>query len=119
MLVRSAVLHFSFLGYDFEHFLSRHVFILGDRQDVVAARDYTFDVRSTVYGLMPGFNERLMDGLKAVEFQNANLAYRFAMEGIRDDCAEQVINRWEGELSVVDLWADSHCETALLFAVMH
>jgi glyoxylase-like metal-dependent hydrolase (beta-lactamase superfamily II) len=109
----------TFLGYDFEHFLSGHVSILGNRQDVVTARDYAFDVRTTVYGLMPGFNDRFMDGLKAVEFQNANLAYRFAMEGIRDDCAEQIIGRWVAELSVVDVWADSHCETALLFAAMH
>ena len=109
----------TFLEYDFEHFLSGHVSILGNRQDVVAARDYAFDVRSTVYGLMPSFNDRMMEGLEAVEFQNANLAYRFAMEGIRDDCAAKIIDRWKDALSVVDLWADSHCETALVYAVMH
>ena len=109
----------TFLGYDFEHFLSGHVSILGNRQDVVTARDYAFDVRTTVNGLMPSFNDRMIEGLTAVEFQNANLAYRFAMEGIRDTCAEQIIDRWEHELSVVDLWVDSHCETALLYAVMH
>lgn len=109
----------TFLEYDFDQFLSGHVSILGNRQDVVSARDYAFDVRNTVHGLMPSFNDRMMEGLQAVEFQNANLAYRFAMEGIRDDCAKQIINRWEEELSVVDLWADSHCETALVYAVMH
>lgn len=107
------------LAYDFVHFLSGHVSVPGNRQDVINARDYAFDVRDTVYGLMPGFNDRMMEGLTAVEFQNANLAYRYAIEGIRDDCAEQVISRWETELSVADLWADSHCETALLYAIMH
>ncbi len=57
-----------------------------------------------------------MEGLTAVEFQNANLAYRFAMEGIRDDCTRQVIDRWEDPLSIVDLWADSHCETILVYS---
>ena len=109
----------TFLEYDFQHFLSGHVSILGNRQDVVTARDYALDVRNTVYGLMSGFNDLFINGLKAVEFQNANLAYRFAMESIRDDCAVKIIDRWENELSVVDLWADSHCETALLYAVMH
>ena len=109
----------TFLEYDFDHFLSGHVSILGNRQDVLTARDYAFDVRNTVYGLMPSFNDRMMEGLQAVEFQNANLAYRFAMEGIRDDCAEQIIDRWKDVLSVVDLWANSHCETALVYAVMH
>lgn len=109
----------TFLAYDFDHFLSGHVSVLGNREDVIIARDYTFDVRETVNGLMPSFNDRMMAGLAAVEFQNANLAYRYAMEGIRDDCAAQIIDRWQNELSVVDIWADSHCETALVFAVMH
>lgn len=107
------------LAYDFEHFLSGHVSVLGNRQDVETARDYAFDVRDTVYGLMGSFEGRMMEGLTAVSFQNTNLAYRYAMEGIRDDCAAQIIDRWNDELSVVDLWADSHCETVMLFAVMH
>jgi hypothetical protein len=102
------------LAYDFDHFLSGHVSVLGNRQDVIIARDYAFDVRDTVFGLMPTFNDRLMEGLTAVEFQNANLAYRYAIEGIRDDCAGRVIGRWKSQLSVADLWADSHCETTLL-----
>ncbi|GAB5509109.1 MAG: MBL fold metallo-hydrolase [Hyphomicrobiales bacterium] len=109
----------AFLAYDFEHVLSGHVSVLGNRQDVEIARDYAFDVRDTVYGLMASFDGRVMEGLTAVAFENANLAYRYAMEGIRDDCAAQIIGRWENDLSVVDLWADSHCETVLLFAIMH
>lgn len=109
----------TFLAYDFEHFLSGHVSILGDRDDVIKARDYAFDVRDTVYGLMSTFNDRFMEGMTAVEFQNANLAYRYVMEGIRDDCAAQVIDRWDDTLSVVDLWADSHCETIVVHAIMH
>jgi hypothetical protein len=41
------------------------------------------------------------------------------MEEVRDTCAEQVVDRWEDKLSVVDLWADSHCETVVLHAIMH
>ncbi len=109
----------TFLSYEFEHFLSGHVSVLGTREDVIAARDYAFDVRDTVQGLMPMFHGWMMEGLTAVEFQNANLAYRYAMERIRDTCAGQVIDRWQQTLSVVDLWADSHCETVMLYAIMH
>ncbi len=109
----------TFLAYDFSHFLSGHVSVLGNRQDVIMARDYAYDVRDTVYSLMPNFDGLVLEGLQAVEFQHANLAYRYAMESIRDDCAMQVIGRWNATLSVVDLWADSHCETALLYAIMH
>ena len=109
----------TFLAYDFEHFLSGHVSVLGNRQDVIAARDYTTDVWETVQSLFPSFHDRMMQGLEAVDYQNSNLAYRIAMESIRDDCASQIIDRWQGTLSVVDIWADSHCETAVLYAVMH
>lgn len=109
----------TFLAYDFDHFLSGHVSALGTRQDVLTTRDYAFDVRDTVLGLMPSFDAHVMDGLSAVEFQNANLAYRYGMERIRDTCAAEIIDRWQDELSVVDLWADSHCETLVLFQIMH
>lgn len=109
----------TFLSYEFDHFLSGHVSVLGNRDDVITARDYALDVRDTIHGLMPSFNDRVMTGMEAVSFQNGNLAYRYAMESIRDACAENIIGRWQAELSVVDVWADSHCETALLYTMMH
>lgn len=109
----------TFLDFDFEHFLSGHVSVLGTREDVVKMRDYTRDVWDSVHALMPGFNARMDEALQLVEFRNGNLAYRMAMESLRDDCAAGIIGRWKDELSVVDLWADSHCETVLLYAIMH
>ncbi|SEF59309.1 Metallo-beta-lactamase superfamily protein [Thalassococcus halodurans] len=109
----------TFLSYDFEHFLSGHVSVLGKRQDVETARDYAFDVRDTVYSLWPSFLERFGANIDLTGYQNGNLAYRMTMEDVRDECAAQIIDRWEDKLSVVDLWADSHCETVVLHAIMH
>lgn len=109
----------TFLSYDFEHFLSGHVSVLGNRQDVETARDYAYDVRDTVAGLWPGFMDRFMVNMGLTEFQHGNLAYRMTMEQIRDDCAGQIVERWEGTLSVVDLWAESHCETVVMHSIMH
>lgn len=109
----------TFLSYDFEHFLSGHVSVLGNRQDVETARDYAFDVRDTVYSLWPSFLERFGANMDLTGYQNGNLAYRMTMEDVRDECAAQIIDRWEDKLSVVDLWADSHCETVVLHAIMH
>ena len=109
----------TFLSYDFDHFLSGHVSILGTRADVETARDYAFDVRDTVGALWPGFMDRFMANMELTEFQNGNLAYRMTIEQLRDDCAGQIIGRWQYRLSVVDLWADSHCETVVLHAIMH
>ena len=109
----------TFLSYDFEHFLSGHVSVLGNRQDVETARDYAHDVRDTVYRMWPGFLGRFMGNMELTEFQHGNLAYRITMEQVRDECAAEIISRWEGTLSVVDLWADSHCETVVMHTIMH
>lgn len=109
----------TFLSYDFEHFLSGHVSVLGNRQDVETARDYAYDVRDTVAGLWPGFMDRFMANMELTEFQHGNLAYRMTMEQIRDDCAGEIAERWQGTLSVVDLWAESHCETVVMHSIMH
>ncbi len=109
----------TFLSYDFVHFLSGHVSVLGNRQDVETARDYAHDVWDTVYELWPGFLDRFMVNMERTAFEHGNLAYRMTIEEVRDACAAEIIDRWKGTLSVVDLWADSHCETVVLHAIMH
>ena len=108
-----------FLSYDFKHFLSGHVSVLGNRDDVVAARDYAFEVRDAVIAELGTFGERFGEALASLEYQNANLGYRIAIEEIRDECASQVIENWQDRLSAVDVWAASHCEQTVLDYVMH
>lgn len=107
------------LAYDFDHIMSGHISILGDRNDLILARDYAFDVRDTALNGMNSFFDRFGTILATMEYENANLGYRMAMEAVRDECATAIIGRWEDKLSVVDVWADSHCETVVLHAIMH
>ena len=107
------------LKYDFDTILSGHVSVLGTRDDVTVARDYVHDVRDTALkgmaSMLPTF-EKIYAGF---EHKNGNLAYRMAIEQVRHDCATQIKDRWKDKLSVVDVWADSHCETVILHAIMH
>jgi glyoxylase-like metal-dependent hydrolase (beta-lactamase superfamily II) len=107
------------LRYDFDTILSGHVSILGTRQDVVINRDYVHDVRDTVAKGMKTFLPIYERALTALAHKNGNLAYRVAMEQVRRECATQIIDRWKDKLSVVDVWADSHCETVILHSIMH
>jgi glyoxylase-like metal-dependent hydrolase (beta-lactamase superfamily II) len=107
------------LAYDFELILSGHVSILGNRDDVIEAKEYVFDVRDTVLRSMETFLDRFNDILEAFEYQNANLAYRSAIESVRGECSAEIIERWKDRLSVVDVWADSHCEAMVLYYIMH
>ncbi|MBL4757736.1 MAG: MBL fold metallo-hydrolase [Rhizobiales bacterium] len=108
-----------FLAYDFTHFLSGHVSVLGNRDDVIANRDYAFEVRDAVFAGLGTFGQRFGQTFASLEYQNANLAYRIVIEGIRDECANQVIENWQDRLSVVDVWAASHCEQTVLYYIMH
>jgi glyoxylase-like metal-dependent hydrolase (beta-lactamase superfamily II) len=107
------------LRYDFDTILSGHVSILGTRDDVVLNRDYVHDVRDTAMKGMQTFLPTFEKTFAVFGHKNGNLAYRVAMENVRRDCSRQIIDRWKDKLSVVDVWADSHCETVIVHAIMH
>ena len=105
--------------YDFDIILSGHVSILGNRADVVEAKEYVFDVRASVLNGMQTFLERFDKTFAAYQYANGNLAYRSAIESVRGECSAEIIDKWKDRLSVVDVWADSHCETVILYFIMH
>ena len=107
------------LAYDFDLLLSGHVSILGTRADLLENKEYAVDVRDSILTLMPTFQERFGETFAAFGYENANLAYRSVIEQMRDECSTDIIDRWQDRLSVVDVWADSHCETMILYYVMH
>ncbi len=107
------------LAYDFDVVLSGHVAVLGTRADWIEAKEYVFDVEHAALKGMQTFNDRFNDTFATFEYQNANLAYRRAIESVRAECAAEIIDRWKERLSVVDVWGDSHCEEMILYYVMH
>ncbi len=107
------------MGYDFDLLLPGHISILGTRQDVIDTRDYAYDVRDTVLNEMETMVSKIEEASAATGYVNANLAYRMAIEEMRGECAAQIIDRWSERLSVVDVYADSHCQTAILYYIMH
>ncbi len=107
------------LEYDFDYILSGHVSALGTRDDVIIARGYAQDVWQTAISGMESFYDSFNEAFATIEYKNANLAYRVAIESIRRECAGEIIDRWDSKLSVVDVWADSHCQTVILHKIMH
>jgi glyoxylase-like metal-dependent hydrolase (beta-lactamase superfamily II) len=107
------------MRYDFDTILTGHTAILGTREDVVVNREYVHDVRDTALrgmkAMLPTFEQRFA----TLDHKNGNLAYRMAIETVRGDCTRQIIDRWKSRLSVVDVWAHTHCETVIQYAIMH
>ncbi len=50
---------------------------------------------------------------------HSDLAYRYYLEVMTKECANQVIEHWKNRLAGVDVWADGHCETALIYSLIH
>lgn len=86
---------------------------------MIINRDYVRDVLDTATKGMAAFLQIYERTFAVLDHKNGNLAYRVAIENVRRDCAAQIIDRWKDKLSVVDVWADSHCETVILHAIMH
>lgn len=107
------------MRYDFDTILTGHTSVLGTREDVVINREYVHDVRDTAMRgmetLLPTFEQRFA----MLDHRNGNLAWRMAIETVRGDCARQIVDRWKDRLSVVDVWAHTHCETVIQYAIMH
>lgn len=107
------------LTYDFDYLLSGHLSILANRDDVLENKAYAYDVQAAVLTRMQTFQQRFGETLAAMEFRNGNLAYRSAIEQIRGECSAEIIQKWQDQLSAVDIWADSHCQTMILYYIMH
>jgi glyoxylase-like metal-dependent hydrolase (beta-lactamase superfamily II) len=107
------------LAYDFDVLLSGHLSILGTRADVLENKEYAFDVQASVLKGMQTFQQRIGETMAAMEFTNGNLAYRSVIEQMRGECSAEIISKWQDRLSVVDVWADSHCETMIVYSLMH
>ncbi|MBV7336676.1 MBL fold metallo-hydrolase [Chloroflexi bacterium TSY] len=107
------------LAYDFDYLLSGHLSILANRDDVLENKEYAFDVQASVINGMQTFQQRFGEILAAMEFRSGNLAYRSAIEQVRGECSAEIIDKWQDKLSAVDIWADSHCETMVIYYIMH
>ena len=107
------------LAYDFDFALTGHTAFLATRQDILDSQEYTLDVQTQVQTRMPSFNDRFGANFAAIGFENPNLAYRMTIEEIRGECSATVIENWQGRLSVVDVYADSHCQMVTLHSILH
>jgi hypothetical protein len=107
------------MRYDFDTILTGHTAVLGTREDVAVNREYVHDVRDTVSRGMETMLATFEQNFKMLDHRNGNLAYRMAIEAVRGDCTRQIIDRWKDRLSVVDVWAHTHCETVIQYAIMH
>jgi glyoxylase-like metal-dependent hydrolase (beta-lactamase superfamily II) len=106
------------LAYDFDVLVGGHLGFPGTRHDVEVARDYTLDVYRTVKRIHDGTDQMKVITQAAARYgwDNKMALFRSLLDPMMDECAREIVSRWSDKLASVDVYARSHCHTALIYA---
>jgi len=106
------------LAYDFDVLVGGHLGFPGNRNDVQVAKDYTMDVYRTVKRIHDGTDQAKIVTQAAAKYgwDNKMALFRTVLDGVVDQCAKEIEGRWSDRLASVDVYATSHCHTALIYA---
>jgi len=106
------------LAYDFDVLVGGHLGFPGDRNDVRVAKDYTMDVYRTVKRIHDSTDQMKIVSQAAAKYgwENKMALFRTVLDSVVDRSAKEIVSRWSGRLASVDVYASSHCHTALVYA---
>ena len=106
------------LAYDFDVLIGGHLGFPGSRNDVQVARDYTLDVYRTIKRIHDGTDQMKVVAEAAANYgwDNKMALFRSVLDPMFDQCAREIVSRWSDRLGSVDVYARSHCHTALIYA---
>jgi glyoxylase-like metal-dependent hydrolase (beta-lactamase superfamily II) len=101
---------------DFDVIVSGHHSTHATREDLQIAKDYVTDVCNTVTRMRGEDHQALI--VQAVKKYGDN---KWAVSAVLidnevDQCANEIRGRWTPKLDGVDIWAASHCRTALVYS---
>ena len=106
------------LAYDFDVVVGGHLGFPGNRNDVQVARDYTLDVYRTVKRIHDNTDQMKVVTEAAAKYgwDNKMALFRTVLDPMVAKCAKEIEGRWSDRLASVDVYAPSHCHTALIYA---
>ena len=104
------------LWYDFDILVPGHHSNPSTRDDVRLVKDYVMDVYRPMRRIHESDHRALLS--QAAQKYGAENSYAIARVLMDSEIAQgsnEIIGRWMTKLNNVDVWADSHCRTALVF----
>jgi len=106
------------LAYDFDVLVGGHLGFPGNRADVEVAKQYTMDVYRTAKRIHDGTDQMRVVSEAAAKYgwDNKMALFRSVLDPMFDQCAKEIVSRWSDRLGSVDVYARSHCHTALIYA---
>jgi len=106
------------LAYDFDVLVGGHLGFPGNRNDVQVAKEYTMDVYRTAKRIHDDTDQMKVISKAAAKYgwDNKMALFRSVLDPMFDQCAREIVSRWSDRLGSVDVYARSHCHTALIYA---
>lgn len=106
------------LKYDFDVFVGGHLTHPGNRADVEVAREFTRDVYETVKRVHGQTDLMGVFGDTATQiggFDNKYLLFKRFLDVVTERATAEIEQRWMGRLAGIDVFAEDHVRTALLY----
>jgi len=104
------------LALDFDVMVPGHHSTPATKEDVRTAKDYVMDVFNTVARLLGGDHRTLTVRASQKYGDNSWAMASVVIDDEVDQCANEIKKRWIQRLEGADIWAASHCRTALVYA---
>jgi glyoxylase-like metal-dependent hydrolase (beta-lactamase superfamily II) len=102
---------------DFDVIIPGHHSTPATREDLQIARSYVTDVYKTISRILGEDHQALK--ARAIEKYGRENGWAVAsvlIDSEVNQCADEIKNRWVTKLEGVDIWAASHCRTALVYS---
>ncbi len=105
------------LAYKFDVFVGGHLSHTGTREDVLTAKDYAFDVYQTTKRIHQNTDllAVMANAADRIGWDNKYLLFKVFLDKVINECTNEIEKRWLDKLAGVDVWATSHCRTALIY----
>jgi glyoxylase-like metal-dependent hydrolase (beta-lactamase superfamily II) len=101
---------------DFDVIVAGHHSTPATRKDLEVAKSYVTDVYSTISRIL-GEDHRSLRAQASAKYRDNGWAIASVlMDDEVGQCANEIKGRWMQKLEGVDIWASSHCRTALVYA---
>jgi glyoxylase-like metal-dependent hydrolase (beta-lactamase superfamily II) len=104
-------------GMDFDLIVPGHHSTPATRADLQVAKDYVTDVYNTITRILAQNHDTLKaEAVKKYGAENTWAVSSVLIDNEVEQCANEIKSRWITKLEGVDIWAASHCRTALVYA---
>jgi glyoxylase-like metal-dependent hydrolase (beta-lactamase superfamily II) len=105
------------LAYDSDVLIGGHLSFPGARDDVQMTKAYTTDVYRTIKRIHDGTDQMKVVAQAAAKYgwDNKMALFRTLLDPMIQECAKEIVSRWSDKLASVDVYAASHCHTALIY----